>query len=424
MEFPQIIPDAFVEVWPGEGPPEISVLMPIFHQTRYVRDAVLSILAQRGAVTEIIISDDGSTDDTFETAWRTVQDWLNARGSQHRILMRRGSERLWRDHQALLVDRASCDLVCYAHGDDVSHPGRARILVRVFNHRPEVTLLASEASSIDARGRNIGEERPVSRDIYLRHLSFEDILQYRSPFLIGFSQAWRRSSVASFPRLDRDFAAVSHDRILPFRAALTGKVALIRSQLIKRRLHPEAAHYLMFDEPDTSPKFGLSLNGLVARTAMKQDLALARSLEMVEERQYQDLLAEIDRLMGEAIETLLMTHRFQTRANRQIAWVDDETLRQLRWKRLREQAGQSQSLHVFIVSWTGRHDNSRSIAQTIKPHVDQITVVFSDRDDSMVPGFPCEAIRTPDAWYWGKKFRTCLTRMFHKPVTSPRNRRL
>ena len=408
MVVPSVDPDVFVEIWPGAGAPEISILMPIYQQPRYVREAIFSILAQHGVATEIIISDDGSSDETFPLAWQAVQEWLTARGSQHRIVMRRGSERLWRDHLPLLVDTARCDLVCQAHGDDISHPDRARVLVAVFKARPKSALLASEAQIVDANGQLVEKPRPAERELKLMPVGFDEIISCQARFLIGFSQAWRRSAMVSFTRLDRDYAAVSHDRILPFRAALAGEVFMLRPPLIKRRVHDAAATALMFDEPDTQGQFGWSLSKLTALDAMKRDLARARALQMVDEEQSLNLSRKIAGLITERTTSLLGAHRFQTKANRQIAWVDDETLRQVRGKRLAAQTRRSCNPHVFIISWTGKHANSLAITRAIQSRVGKLTIVYSDRDASLVPNFPGDAIRTPDEWYWGKKFKTCL----------------
>jgi glycosyltransferase involved in cell wall biosynthesis len=327
-------PNVFVEVWPGEGAPEISILMPIFQQSGYIRDAVYSVLEQRGIVAEIIISDDGSKDETLSRAIQAVDEWLQARGSRHRIVMRRGVDRLWRDHLALLADTAHCDLVCQAHGDDISHPDRGRILLKVFNARPKTALVASECVIIDVNGRLLtNQPRPISNEIALTPVDFDEILRCRNPWLIGFSQAWRRSALADFARLDRNYAATSHDRILPFRAALVGEVFIVRSDLIKRRHHDEAASRLMFDEPETNGRFGWALTRLDALRAMRRDLAQAQALKLISVEKSQELIQKIIQQFAENTTQLLDTHLLQTKANRQISWVDYDTIRQPRESR-------------------------------------------------------------------------------------------
>jgi len=66
------------------------------------------------------------------------------------------------------------------------------------------------------------------------------------------------------------------------------------------------------------------------------------------------------------------------------------------------------TLHAFIISWTGQHANCLTIASAIAPHADQLTLVYSDRDDVVTVAAPCPTIRTPDAWFFGGKFKACL----------------
>ncbi len=321
--------DRFVEIRRGSSAPAISMLMPLYRQQPYVAAAIRSVLGQRDVVAEIVISDDASGDETFDIACATVRDWLANNETQHRIVMRRGSERLWRDHLPLLVDSAGCDLVCQAHGDDESHPDRARVLAAVFAAMPQVTLLTSESNRIDAAGLPLGEQAELPQKIEIVRYGY-DLIIGGHPTLVGFALAWRRRALGHFRRLDRSFAAVGHDRILPMRAALCGEVQLIRAPLVTRREHDGAAHKLMFDEPETDGLFGWSLAWLSHLTGMKQDLVDARQGGLIAEELRLRLTAMIDQSSDREIRQMVEAYRIQVRAGRQIAWVDDDTLLALR----------------------------------------------------------------------------------------------
>ncbi|MEK9940516.1 MAG: glycosyltransferase [Methylotenera sp.] len=327
-------PKGFFEISSAKVRPEISILMPIFEQSKYIKDSVLSVLKQNSIVPEIIISDDASSDDTFEIALNTVKEWLANNECVHRIWMRKGLRRLWRDHLPFLVDAASCEIVCQAHGDDMSVPDRARILLDIFCKFPGTSLVASEALTINEDNETLDEERPLGDEIKVSRIDYAHIVECCNPYLIGFSQAWRRDLLAPFKRLDRKFAAVAHDRILPFRAALVGKVYLIRSQLILRREHADAAHNLIFDEPETDGNFGWALSHISAKHAMRQDLEAYYSLKQISEQKFSELVHLIQKSIDADVNLLSETYRTQTIANRQIAWVDKDTLKELRMKRL------------------------------------------------------------------------------------------
>ncbi len=66
------------------------------------------------------------------------------------------------------------------------------------------------------------------------------------------------------------------------------------------------------------------------------------------------------------------------------------------------------TLAAFIISWTDQHRSSLEIAEAIAPFVDDLTLVYSDRDDALVVDSNCPSIKTPDEFYFGGKFKTCL----------------
>jgi SAM-dependent methyltransferase len=72
---------------------------------------------------------------------------------------------------------------------------------------------------------------------------------------------------------------------------------------------------------------------------------------------------------------------------------------------------QKAGIHVFIISWTGKHQSSLHIANEIKSLVERTTVIYSDKDPSLViPENDFETIKVDNSWYWGKKFQACLQR--------------
>jgi len=335
MKIPEIVDDEFVEVWPGSGTPEISILMPIFRQVQYIDEAIQSILDQRGVVAEIVISDDASGDETFDIACDTIRQKLASTGSDHKIVMRRGGERLWRDHLALMIDNAQCDIVCQAHGDDVAHPDRCKYIVHAFRNITNATMVVSEPCFINEEGHPVRENIPVTSNFEVLSYPWEIVIEGHR-HLIGYCQAWRRSAVAHFPRLDRSRAAVAHDRILAFRARLSGEVVLLKAQLVKRRDHDLAAHHLMFEEPDTQGRFGWGVMELVQYQNMSMDLQQVFKEGRIEEPLYREMVKKISDQLSKKISKIVNAYKKQSLAGRQIAWVDEDTLLRIRKERNEE----------------------------------------------------------------------------------------
>jgi hypothetical protein len=304
------------------GTPEISVLMPIFQQSMFVRDSLRSILAQNDVVAEIIISDDASSDRTFAIAQEEVVSWLKQYGSNHRILMRQGCERLRRDHLPLLVEASSCDIVFQAHGDDTSHPERARVLLHAFASLPNARLLTSEFDTLDsAKSAGDKEWRKIESSFSVSRYTLDAIIRANDPFLIGCCEAWRKSAVSRFQRLDMMFSACSHDRILPFRAALTGDVGLVTAQLIDRRFHKLAWSHRSYGKHGT---FGGALAKVTAHSAMLKDLLRAKQIALINDSLFLELDERIKEHMQIALDEMLLAFGSQTRSGRQMVWIDDD----------------------------------------------------------------------------------------------------
>jgi hypothetical protein len=65
-------------------------------------------------------------------------------------------------------------------------------------------------------------------------------------------------------------------------------------------------------------------------------------------------------------------------------------------------------IHVFIISWTGAHDNSIQIANNLKTSVDRVTIVYSDKDPSLRIAGNYETCLVHNGLFWGGKFAACL----------------
>ncbi len=315
--------DSFIEISPGVGSPEISILMPVYQQAAFVADAVFSILSQKGVVAEIIFSDDASEDGTYFIARDCVIAWLKRHPLQHRIILRRGSARLRRDHLPLLLEKASCDLVFQAHGDDISHCDRAKILLYVFRTNPGVTMITSTAKLIHAAENTLAHEFPAMSPIHqARHYSMEEILQ-GDKHLIGYAMAWSRTAQSGFTRLDSKLAAVSHDRITAFRAGMAGKVLLIHTPLVNRRVSQKnwSMNMVIGKDPQVS-RFGWSLIKFSALEVMAGDVLKAEEIGLINRENCRLLTGQIATLQESFKRQMLDAHRVLTGNGFLIHWLE------------------------------------------------------------------------------------------------------
>lgn len=66
------------------------------------------------------------------------------------------------------------------------------------------------------------------------------------------------------------------------------------------------------------------------------------------------------------------------------------------------------SLHLFVISWAGQHDNAAFIAGRAQGVSDKVSIVYSDPDPDFTLPVDCELIKRPNSLFWADKFQACL----------------
>jgi glycosyltransferase involved in cell wall biosynthesis len=290
--------DNFVVVHQGGDQPQISVVMPIYNCKEFIESAVISVLAQQEVVVEIIISDDASTDNTFDLAYKTVVDYINTNDLKHTVLMRIGTSRLVRDHLHLLADKASCDLVCQAHGDDISHSLRCAILVKAFDNKDKnASMIFVSALVIDRHGKLLWKPKNMSlSNIPMVTVDYDKIVQARDELLIGSNMAWRKSAFDNFTPLTTSYCAHGHDKVMTFRSFLVGGCYLLDAPLLARRLHDNNLHKeLLSSENSSINSFNSRLIRLCFFSTMKNDLVFLQERNLIETSKFNQYSKEIDK---------------------------------------------------------------------------------------------------------------------------------
>src|SRR5262245_41375183 len=101
--------------------PLVTLALFVYNHERFVAEALRSAFAQTYAPLEIIVSDDCSTDKTFEIVQREVRGY----DGPHQIRLNRNTENIGFAEQVNLVTGlARGRLIVLAGGDDVSLPSR------------------------------------------------------------------------------------------------------------------------------------------------------------------------------------------------------------------------------------------------------------------------------------------------------------
>lgn len=270
---------------PGSGesdtPPKYSMTLAVlaFNHQAYVEEAVRAALAQTGPPLQIILSDDCSSDATFELMRRIA---LEYRGP-HEVLLNRNERNLGlAEHLNRIAALARGDVIVLAAGDDISCPDRAQRIAAEFARAPDVRAVLSGYARIDEQGLPLGD-LILPRD-FAAFTNLEAIAKMGGWLGMGATFAYHRDCF-TIPR-PLPSAILLEDRILPFRAALLGRVTHIREPLVIYRVHGAS----MTQGPATSPEYER-----FHQQCLREELDWAERSNLVGRRVYRRVRRAIDR---------------------------------------------------------------------------------------------------------------------------------
>jgi glycosyltransferase involved in cell wall biosynthesis len=143
--------------------PRVSVIMAVYNEQRFLAEAVESVLAQSFGDFELIVSDDGSTDDTAALA-----DSFAQRDARVRVL--RGETNQGKPfalNRALAVRRG--ELIAWLDGDDAMLPDKLARQVAALDADPAAAGCSHDAEMFQSEdGHVIGRFSHVANGVPLR----------------------------------------------------------------------------------------------------------------------------------------------------------------------------------------------------------------------------------------------------------------
>ncbi|MFP3454702.1 glycosyltransferase family 2 protein [Psychrobacter sp. SIMBA_152] len=128
----------------------ISIGIPIYNAEAYLATAIKSIWAQTYELWELILIDDGSTDNSLAIAKQ-----FEKIDSRIRVISDGANKKLpARLNQ--LIDESKYDYIARMDADDLIHPDRLAIQINFLENNPSYDLVSTGVVSIDAQNKVYG----------------------------------------------------------------------------------------------------------------------------------------------------------------------------------------------------------------------------------------------------------------------------
>lgn len=146
--------------------PTVTVFMTAYNAGRYIEESIQSVLNQTYTDFELIIVDDGSTDDTFN---------IIARFNDPRIrVIRNENNKGLVFSRNIALSEAKGKFLAILDSDDIALPDRLQVQVKEFLSRPDLALLGTQAYHLGKDSKRNGRllEVPIGPDLVMCKLLF------------------------------------------------------------------------------------------------------------------------------------------------------------------------------------------------------------------------------------------------------------
>lgn len=206
------------------GFPQVSVLMSCYNGSSWLREAIDSVLAQTFGDFELILIDDGSTDNT----WEIIKSYslIDAR-----IIAISKLNSGLADSLNVGLAKARGAWIARLDQDDLCEPTRLSEQINFIRNNDDVVLLGTGFHEIDETGKIVRTHTyPTGHRILARHLE-------RSQRFFPHSSAFYRADIARLVGGYNFRIRWADDWRLWLELSLRGKIATIPKALVRIRKH-------------------------------------------------------------------------------------------------------------------------------------------------------------------------------------------
>ena len=205
----------------------ISIVIPTYNRAHIIEPAIKSILKQTLADWELIIVDDGSTDNTAEVIKKYLGD------SRIRYVQKENSGAA--ESRNVGVAHATADVITFLDSDDEAEPHWLETMANAMQQE-EADIVCCGLSRIDADGKVLEVKMPKKQSALFNGIT--------AKFTNGGSYMMKKSIFEAVGGFDKDLLAGQHTelamRLVPYVEAKGLKIHNIFESLIRINIHDGA----------------------------------------------------------------------------------------------------------------------------------------------------------------------------------------
>jgi glycosyltransferase involved in cell wall biosynthesis len=207
--------------------PLISVVLPTYNSGRFLAAALDSALAQTYPNIEVIVINDGSTDDTVEVLARYPGRVRSFTQTNQGVSCARNRG----------VEKSRGEYIAFLDADDLWDPEKLTKQLPLFR-TPDTGMVYCGLDYIDEHGLSLGQSTLGAEGWVLKEIA---LLTSPGVPTSGSTPLLRRNCLDSVGGFDENLST-SADWDLVRRIACRFRVAMVREPLVKYRQHPSAMH--------------------------------------------------------------------------------------------------------------------------------------------------------------------------------------
>lgn len=223
--------------------PLISYVVTAYNIEKFIEQAVNSAFSQTYSPLEIVLSDDGSTDNTFAIM---AQMAVRYKG-KHTIVLNHNSENMGitAHMNKAYLELAHGKLIVAAHGDDISQPERTEKSWDFLSRHNDFTAVSFSVDAMNEQGQPM-KQHSATVD-YPHYYTFQSGGNIPAP-----SRCFYKRVIEQFGPISKN--CPTEDEIISFRALMLGKNAFLPDHMVQYRKHGGSA-----SNPENFNRFPLEM---------------------------------------------------------------------------------------------------------------------------------------------------------------------